>query len=335
MDSLKSSERTQLVLKYLNKYPETPSTTLAKALYKQHPSHFKNVEQCRYAIRYYRGKCGEKNRRCVSEKSHFGFEGKHNPFDKIPEGLKHFDDWEPYRIQGEKALRLCDAHVPYHDKRALEAALKWGAGESVDTIIIDDWLDFFAVSFWEKDPDRRDLRGELETSRQILGVIRDMYPDAEIIWNKGNHEARYDRYLRVKAPELLGVPDFNFTKITGADSLGIRVVDDKMFCKMGQLNIVHGHEFGRSIFSPVNPARGLYLRAKTHCIAGHWHQTSSHTEKDLDNNVIGCWTLGCLCDMRPDYSPVNKWNHGAAIIYRTGTKSFKVVNSRIIDGEIY
>ena len=335
MDRMASDSRIKIVFKYLDKFSDTPTLTLAKAIYKKHPNHFKDVEAARRVLRYYRGASGEKERGQVSDKRHYGFIGRVNPFDKIPEGLKHFDDWTPYEIQGEKALRLDDAHVPYHDKQAIETALKWGVKEGVDTIILSDWIDFFSVSFWEKDPDKRDLQNEIDTSFQILSVIRDMFPDAIIIWKKGNHEARYDRFMRVKAPELLNVRDFSFSKIIGAEELGIVVVDDKMFCQMGELNIVHGHEFGRSIFSPVNPARGLYLRAKTHCIAGHWHQTSSHTEKDLNDNVVGCWTVGCLCNMKPDYAPVNKWNHGAAIIYRSGTKSFKVVNKTIIDGELY
>jgi hypothetical protein len=335
MDRIKTPEKTDIILGYLRKYPDTPTQTLAKAIYKKHPGLFKTLEVCRSRVRYYRGSNGDKARTELATSEFLGYQGDLCPFDKIPEGIKHFDEWEPYSIKGEKALRLCDAHVPYHDKEAIETALAWGLRERVDTIIIDDWIDFFAVSFWEKDPNMRNLSNEIETSKQILGVIRDMFPDAEIIWNKGNHEARYDRYMRVKAPELLGVKNFSFEKITGAEEFKIKIIPDKMFCQMGKLNIIHGHEFGRTVFSPVNPARGLFLRAKTHCIAGHWHRTSSHTEKTLTDDVIGCWSVGALCDLRPDYAPINNWNHGAAIIYRSGTKSFQVVNKTIIDGELY
>lgn len=335
MGQYTSKERTELVKKYLAEYSETPTLTLAKAIYKKHPSLFTTQSAVRSMLRYYRGSSGDYCRNNISTREFFREHDGSYPFDKIPSGIKHFDDWKPYKINGEKVLRLCDVHVPYHDKDALETALLWGKEEGVDTIVIDDWIDFFAISFWENNPERRNFNIELSMSKQILGVIRDMFPNAEIIWNKGNHEARYDRYMTVKAPEFLGVPDFSFEKISGADELGIKVIDDKMFCKLGDLNIVHGHEFGRSVFSPVNPARGLYLRAKTHCIAGHWHQTSEHKEKDLNGDVIGCWSVGCLCDMHPDYAPINKWNHGAAIIYRSGTKSFIVENKTIIDGEVY
>jgi hypothetical protein len=114
-----------------------------------------------------------------------------------------------------------------------------------------------------------------------------------------------------------------------------RVIDDKKMMHMGKLYIVHGHEFGRSISSPVNAARGLWLRAKYHCVTGHFHQTAEHTEPIIDGSVLGCWAVGCLCDLHPDWLPINRWNHGTAILYRTGTKTFRVDNRRIIDGELF
>ena len=52
--------------------------------------------------------------------------------------------------------------------------------------------------------------------------------------------------------------------------------------KLGALNLVHGHEFGGSIFSPVNIARGLFLPGKVSAMQGHNHQTSEHTESNMN-----------------------------------------------------
>jgi hypothetical protein len=332
---LATAERTEMVKGYLADFPDLPSLTLARILYKTHPKNFKTVESARGAIRYHRGQSGKANRKKLVDTTHIKEHGEYSPFDAIPEGMTSLDDVAPIEIEGEKILRLCDAHIPYHDKTALITALKWGQREKVDTIIMDDFIDFFALSFWEKDPDERDFNNELETLYRIFGIIRELFPDARLILKKGNHEARFDRYMRVKAPELLGVKHFEFNNVIHADDVDMEVMDDKAILKVADLHIIHGHEFRRSFFSPVNPARGLWLRAKAHCIAGHHHQTSEHKEKTIGDKVNGCWSIGCLCELKPDYMPINNWNHGSAIIYRPNTKNFIVRNKTIINGELY
>ena len=327
--------RIELVKKYLSDYPLAPTMTIAKKLFKEHPLNFTTLESARSALRYRRGQSGKKNYKFLADTKHLKDPGSNNPFDDIPEGLTTLDDWRPLPIVGERVLRLCDIHIPYHNKPALITALKYGKQEGVDTIIMDDVFDFHAISNWEKDPEKRDFQGELDTAYKIFGIIRNEFPDAKMILKKGNHEFRYDRYMRIKAPEFLSVKDFQFKKIIHADEFGIEVVDDKKMMRLGDLYIVHGHEFGRSISSPVNAARGLWLRAKYNCICGHFHQPSYHSEPIINGSVLGCWSVGCLCDLHPDWLPVNKWAHGVAVLYRTGTKSFRVNNKTIIDGELY
>jgi hypothetical protein len=42
-----------------------------------------------------------------------------------------------------------------------------------------------------------------------------------------------------------------------------------------------------------------------------------------------CWSTGCLCDLTPDYSRVNRWNHGFAVVEVDEAGSFNVDNLRI------
>ena len=131
--------------------------------------------------------------------------------------------------------------------------------------------------------------------------------------NLGNHEERYEAYLRTKAPELIGTADFTMDQLLRFGELGCELIQDKRVIKAGKLSIMHGHEFGRSVFSPVNPARGYYMRAKG--ISHLWPQPSDkseHSESNLDGKVVTTWSTGCLCELHPGYMPVNKWNHGFA-----------------------
>ena len=328
--------RSDIVKEYLTEWPDVPSLTLARMIYRENTSVFSGVEAVRNSIRLYRDVCGDKNRRAVKDKSFANWEGKLSPFNAIPEGLKAFDDWSPYNIEGEKILVLADPHIPYHNKDALQMALEYGHSLNVDTVLLlGDWNDHYAVSFWEKDPRKRDFESELETSKRILGIVRDAFPSAKIIYDLGNHEERYDRYMRVKAPELLGVKQFKFESIMELDKFNIEIIGDKRIIKIGRLHCIHGHEFGRSGGSPVNPARWLYLRGKETALCAHFHQSSQHTETTMSGDVISTWSVGCLSDLHPDWLPINKWNLGFAVVQRFDELNFRVDNKRIINAEIW
>ena len=53
------------ILEYLEKFPETPSKTLARMLKRDHSALFKDVEEARSSIRIYRGQHGSKFREKV------------------------------------------------------------------------------------------------------------------------------------------------------------------------------------------------------------------------------------------------------------------------------
>lgn len=325
----------QIVTEYLDRWPDTPSLTLAKKVYAENTAVFKDTNNACNIIRYYRGQSGDRDRAKISD-DYVKPVGDRNPFDSLPEGLTDFAEWEPHYVKGENILAIGDVHAPYHHREALQIALEYGQDLEIDSLLIlGDFLDFYALSQWEKDPRRRNFVQELRIYREILDAIRQAFPEVEIVYKIGNHEERYERYMKVKAPELLDVEEFQLERVLHLKEYNVVCVSDKRIVKVGKyLNCIHGHEFGRSISSPVNPARGLYLRGKEISLAGHHHQTSQHTEKSMTGDIVSCWSLGCLCDLRPEYLPINKWNHGFATIQRNGNK-FRLDNHRIIDGKVY
>ncbi len=111
------------------------------------------------------------------------------------------------------------------------------------------------------------------------------------------------------------------------------IIKDKRIMKAGDLNILHGHEFGGSVFSPVNIARGLFLKGKVSAMQGHNHQSSSHSESNMNGEITTTWSLGCLCELHPAYLPINKWNHGFAIVEIDG-QNFEVRNKNIHKGKV-
>ena len=106
--------------------------------------------------------------------------------------------------------------------------------------------------------------------------------------------------------------------------------------KIGKLTVLHGHESAESVFSPVNAARGMFIRAKTSVIFGHNHQISHHSESNLHGEQVGVWSMGCLCELTPEYRPYGytKWNHGFAFVVVEKDNSFQVSNFKIVNGKI-
>jgi hypothetical protein len=70
-------------------------------------------------------------------------------------------------------------------------------------------------------------------------------------------------------------------------------------------------------------------------LCGHFHQSSSHSEKDLDQKVITCFSTGCCCQMSPAYRPINNWNHGFAMCEVDKDDAFNVHNYRIFGGKLF
>jgi hypothetical protein len=321
-------KKSDTIKKYLDKFPNTPNQTLAKLIYKDNSLAFKDAETIRALIRYHRGSLGK------SKGKETAYHRKSPHYD-LPEGLK--EDYKPFIIPNkfDKQLYLYDVHIPFHDLKAVMAAIKYGLDNKANCIILGgDFMDCYNVSRWEKDVNKRDLKYELDVTKDFLKKLRKIFPKAFFLWIEGNHEARWEAFLKNKAPELLGVEEFHLENILGLRELKIEYVKGKRIVKAGNLNVIHGHELARGIAPPVNPARGLYLRAKESTVCGHQHQTSEHTEPSLNGNIVTCWSVGCLSDLHPAYSPINKYNHGFGFnkVDKDGNFSFK--NIRIINGKI-
>ena len=321
--------RQQVINKALTKFADTPTLTIAKMLYKEHPSMFKSLEVCRSAVRYSRGNMGKVNRKQSSPKHHrepekAGF--SMSPPKSIAKPFKNF------KLPEGKSLVISDVHVPYHDDKALDVCLEYADKYEPDNIVMNgDILDFFSVSRWEKNPEERNLARELQLNRQFLAHLRERYPKSRIIYKMGNHEERWEKYMWTKAPEVCGVADFELYKLLDFAKWGIEEVKGKQKMKAGKnLTLIHGHElFGSN--APVNFARTLQTNLGVCTIAGHRHNTSEHSQKNADNKYVTCWSLGCLCDMAPEYAVINKWTHGFATMELSGN-NFHVNNMRIVNG---
>ena len=310
-----------------------PVNKLTRLIMAENPLLYPNFEAARLSVRYVIGKQGNKNRGDNKVKELFKTEqGDCNPY-KLPKSDETI--YEPYIIKGKRILVLSDIHIPYHSVSAITAAFNWAKDKKVDTVLLNgDTIDSHQLSRFVRDPKKRHFGEELSAFKDFIQVLKDTFPKAQIIFKEGNHEERYNSFLYAKARELSGVEEFELQNIILSRARGVEYVAEKRVMKAGDLNIIHGHEFIGGTFSPVNIARGLFLKAKVSCMQGHNHQTSEHTETDMNGRITTTWSIGCLSELHPDYMPLNRWNHGFAFIEVDKDGSFQVQNKRIHKGEV-
>jgi predicted phosphodiesterase len=259
---------------------------------------------------------------------------------KVPVGAGgSYLDWKPHKItEGSRVLWLSDIHVPYHDSAALSTALRFGREKKCNHVLLaGDFVDFKAISRFQRDPDERDLYAEVLQCRKVLSVIRRAFPRAHITFMHGNHEDRLQNWLWANAPEIKDFPSIKIPAMLEFDKYRVTEVPPQRLVKIGKLVVLHGHELRGGGSGGVNPARSLFLRGGETAICGHWHRMSVHSEPSTLTRAhrTACWSVGCLCFLHPDWMPYNKWGHGCAVIEFDKTGFFRVDNREIIDGQIY
>ena len=261
--------------------------------------------------------------------SFVGKEGIHNNFHflKFEYGTEYVKD------TNNNILFLSDIHLPYHDINALTLALDYGKSKEVNTIYLNgDIMDFYQVSFHEKDPSQRNIEYEFDTMRSFLDLLKKNLPQCKIFYKEGNHESRWERYLRQNAAAVSTMKEFRLDVLLNLRERGVEFIRNKQLVQAGKLNMIHGNEYKGG--GGINVARTLWLRAGDNVIAGDKHKTQSGLKTNIDKSIVGTWSVGCLCDTNMDYLPFNEHNLGFAHIIVEPNGMFQVKNYSIINGKI-
>jgi hypothetical protein len=234
---------------------------------------------------------------------------------------------------------ISDLQVPFHDPKAIDACFKYLLDQKIDSLFINgDLVDFYQLSDFQKDPRVRKFDEEYEAIIEMLGFIRATFKDIPIYYNlDANHEFRYERYMRTKAPELLGLNGkFEIEEILMLNTFNIIPIKNIDHVKFGKLPIIHGDTtFRRG--SGVSPAKTLYDRVKQSAIASHVHRTSEFTTKNqFDEEIFTTYTTGHLMHPNVEYCKhVDSYNQGFALIEKENNGDYRVNNHRIIKNKVF
>lgn len=327
----------EITKQYLRRFPHASSLQIARKIKDEHPLVFDDIENARRCVRYYRGAIGKKNRSKVDDEFirpiEEAIEKQYNPFG-FPDAVN--EKWSPvgFPVKKGRGLILADLHIPYHDIEALTLATKWGLNNEYKdfVLLLGDVQDCYDISKFEKNPERRTYKTELDDVNKFLDALESLFPKALIIFKRGNHDRRLEFYLRRKAVEIFDLSEFIWTEKLRIKQRGIFVVEEDSPITVGKLNIIHGHEL-QATSTAVNAARGAYLKAVDCILLGHWHRSSMHPETSFSGRLDTAWSIGCLCGLHPEHARINKWNHGVAGLEVDGD-DFEVENKRIFKGMV-
>ena len=339
---LRTPNTSDIVAEYCAKYPAMPSLTLARIIYKDNPKSFKSIESARTSVRYVRGANGTKLRDTASGKYAGLFDHvertRVTPY-ALPKTWAHEKTIFKLPVQDNKIGFISDAQVPFQDNESIEACYEWLKKKGINTLFINgDWVDFYGISSFEKDPRRRDFVFEYHCILQSLEHLRHHFPKIKIYYNlDANHEIRYEKYMSIKSRELLSLdlPEYSLESLLRLSYFDIIPLKHNYYCQIGKLIVLHGHTLFRGQTSPVSTARTVFMKAKMSTIASHCHQVSEYTDPKIDGDLITCWTNGCLMDLNVEYNQHgNRYSHGFAYIETEKDGSFMVENKRIHRGKV-
>ena len=324
---------TEMARRLAQLHPDAPAQTLARRLV-QEANGAVTLHQARMRIQRQFGVQGKTHRKRIKAAAPRAPRQSGVVYSMPPSVA---DSWTPHvmKVLGPVGI-LSDVHVPYHSETAVRAAVAFLKGQGLAGILLNgDIADFYAISRYMKDPKKRDFKGELTAVREFLAWLRSEFPRIPIVYKLGNHEERWVHWLFQHAPEISDEPRMSLFAWLDLGKHDIQLVEDQRPVMLGKLPVLHGHELPKGMAAPVNVARGAFLRTLSTVLVGHSHRTSNHAESDMWHRETACWSTGCLCDLRPDYARINRWNHGFAVVTVHERGAFDAHNYRVMsDGTV-
>lgn len=207
-----------------------------------------------------------------------------------------------------------DVHVPYQDDTA------WGATLQAvreyrphHVVLLGDFADFYSVSAHSRDPARATLlKDEVAEVNRQLDRLQKAAGKAKVVFIRGNHEFRLERYIRDKAPELFGLVD-----VAELFRLGKRGWEDVAYLdsyKLGHIRFTHELQMlGQGVARKSAQAVGACI------ISGHTHRAEQSYDSSLAEGPRFGLTSGWLGSVElADYRHRNlaqrEWMHGFSLV---------------------
>lgn len=193
-------------------------------------------------------------------------------------------------------------YIPLHDERALKLARYICRDLQPDTIVnLGDSLDLAELSRF--DPDSNHFHNTMAPAFQrvhdFYGELRSDNPTAEIIEIDGNHNARLNKTMIKRLPQMVdftrpgeSVPMMSYEYMANLGHLGVKFMSGYGAAEYeyaDDLAFIHGTRVGVSPSVKLagdNPDRNV--------LQGHTHRAERHLHTDRHGKTLGAFVVGML-----------------------------------------
>lgn len=206
-----------------------------------------------------------------------------------------------------------DLHCPYHDEDAVRAAQEFFHDLRPDAyVFLGDLFDFYDLSNFSKDPDRRfRLQEEFDSAREVVeGFVKGETRQRFLTY--GNHGHRFQRYLRENAPELHSLRALDLDTLSGLKDLHFDTFEYGDGFRVGDLYFTHGDRVSKH--SSYTAKRHWTDYGGSLAVA-HSHRFGLYAKGTLDGTDY-VYECGHLADPDPEYvKGVVNWQQGWAVAW--------------------
>lgn len=212
-----------------------------------------------------------------------------------------------------RILVTSDWHSPYFDARAFSQMLYACKDRKPDLIVLNgDLIDFYPISHYTRLPTRlMSLQQELDTTIQLLHILRQTCPKAEIVYLWGNHEERLLKFL-CHAKELFPLRALDLRNLLELERFRIRLHTEPAYFLGETLVITHGTLSRKRGGYTAHAMMERYVGFSG--VSGHTHRLAQ-VHKRLPTGTVLTWIEGgCLCQLQASYDPYPDWQHGIAYV---------------------
>ena len=249
------------------------------------------------------------------------------------------------KVPVTKTAAIGCVHVPFEDPKTLDATLDFIKYWKPDNIILNgDIYDLYALSSHKKDARQSlEFQREIDAAHEFNAKLRKVAgKDCAILFNQGNHEARWEAYLARYAPEAQYAEHNRFETVYRLADHDIKynrgVGGSYANTYIGEVCVGH---FPILRADSGASAKAIVLKRFESIITHHSHRMGTFVKTTPKGRFIG-QEGGCLCTLTPDWTEAPDWEQGFVILQTIKGKdrfwmdAIRVVNGSILfDGRLF
>lgn len=227
----------------------------------------------------------------------------------------------------ERSFIIPDLHIPYHCNKYLSLVFKvLKELNPQEVVLLGDVGDFYSVnSHGNTKGELRNLNKEIGQVQGFLKKLREIIPDAKLVYIEGNHEDRLQRYILKEASMFDGIVSFEGLlklKECGVDEF-VSYEPEQSYDILGAGQIFARHT---PLSVSQNSARLSLTKSFCSLLYGHIHRIEEAHCTSLNGEDMVAQSVGWGGDSKhPIFGYVkghHQWQQGFGVVTKFGDTLF-------------